>query len=72
MDPKNPRQFKCPRCGVPTRWEDNPWRPFCSRRCRMVDLGAWIDEEYRVPVTSDISEADASSETTYDNTDKWS
>ena len=28
----------------------NPWRPFCSERCKLVDLGAWADESYRVPV----------------------
>ena len=28
----------------------NPWRPFCSERCRMIDLGNWATEAYRVPV----------------------
>jgi uncharacterized protein len=30
------------------RWEDNPSRPFCSKRCRLADLGAWAAERYRV------------------------
>jgi endogenous inhibitor of DNA gyrase (YacG/DUF329 family) len=30
-------------------WADNPWRPFCSERCQMMDLGRWANEEYRVP-----------------------
>lgn len=28
---------------------DNPYRPFCSERCRKIDLGAWASEQYRVP-----------------------
>jgi len=44
-----------------TPWEDNPWRPFCSERCRLVDLGCWVDEDYRIagdpaPVTDDESD----------------
>jgi uncharacterized protein len=30
---------------------DPAWRPFCSERCKMVDLGRWLGEEYRAPVT---------------------
>jgi hypothetical protein len=43
------KQIKCPQCGKLTTWENNESRPFCSERCRMIDFGAWIDEEYRVP-----------------------
>jgi hypothetical protein len=32
-------------------WEENPWRPFCSERCKLLDLGKWASEEYRVPVS---------------------
>lgn len=39
----------CPVCGKKTEWEGNPFRPFCSERCKMVDLGAWAGEEYRIP-----------------------
>lgn len=39
----------CPSCRALTRFApDNPWRPFCSQRCRSVDLGAWASERYRV------------------------
>lgn len=31
----------------------NPWRPFCSERCKMIDLGRWANEEYRVPLAGD-------------------
>lgn len=41
---------KCPACGAPVRWEpENRWRPFCSKRCRTLDLGAWASEQYRIP-----------------------
>ena len=41
-------KIKCPVCDKNTEWSDNPWRPFCSKRCRNVDLGKWFDEDYRV------------------------
>ena len=41
----------CPHCGEPTLFSpDNKWRPFCSERCKMIDLGAWANESYRIPV----------------------
>ena len=40
---------KCPQCNDITRWKDNPSRPFCSERCRLIDLGAWAEERYSVP-----------------------
>ncbi len=47
-----PRTVNCPRCGTPVAWQpQNRWRPFCSERCKMIDLGAWANEEYRVPET---------------------
>ncbi len=42
-------KIKCAYCGKQTQWEGNEFRPFCSERCRMIDFGSWIDEEYRVP-----------------------
>jgi hypothetical protein len=41
--------MNCPTCGRPVDWKDNPFRPFCSERCKLVDLGRWVTEEYRVP-----------------------
>jgi hypothetical protein len=43
-----PRLPRCPTCGAPAAWRDNPQRPFCSLRCRLVDLGGWLDERYRI------------------------
>ncbi len=41
--------MKCPICGKPVEWKDNPFRPFCSERCKLVDLGRWVSDEYSVP-----------------------
>lgn len=38
----------CPICKAETTWEENPDRPFCSEKCRFMDLGKWVSEEYRV------------------------
>jgi endogenous inhibitor of DNA gyrase (YacG/DUF329 family) len=40
---------RCPICRVPVPWEGNPHRPFCSERCQLIDLGAWVAERYRIP-----------------------
>ena len=40
---------KCPTCNKESQWQDNPYRPFCSERCKLVDLGKWVNEEFRVP-----------------------
>lgn len=44
-----PLMIRCPTCKkeLPYR-ADNPCRPFCSERCRQVDLGAWLDEGYSI------------------------
>lgn len=40
----------CPQCGHSTRLdESNSWRPFCSERCKLVDLGGWFGDRYRIP-----------------------
>ena len=44
----------CPTCGEPATYApSNPWRPFCSERCRSIDLGAWASEAYRIPAKED-------------------
>ncbi len=40
--------YPCPRCHTPTTWTDNPNRPFCSERCKLIDLGAWASEDYKI------------------------
>jgi len=44
-----PEKVKCPTCRRDAPWGDNPYRPFCSERCRLIDLGAWTTERYRIP-----------------------
>jgi endogenous inhibitor of DNA gyrase (YacG/DUF329 family) len=44
-----PLTVKCPTCRKETAWENNPHRPFCSKRCQLIDLGAWTEERYRIP-----------------------
>ncbi len=41
--------IRCPLCHRESVWEGNPWRPFCSERCKLLDLGAWAAERYRIP-----------------------
>jgi uncharacterized protein len=41
---------RCPTCRQPVEWENNEFRPFCSERCQMIDLGRWASEDYRVPL----------------------
>jgi uncharacterized protein len=46
-----PRVVACPLCGTAVEWTPAArFRPFCSERCKMTDLGAWASESYRVPV----------------------
>jgi endogenous inhibitor of DNA gyrase (YacG/DUF329 family) len=55
-----PRQVVCPRCGAQVAWDpNNAFRPFCSERCKLIDLGAWATEKYRVPVAEDKKEPDS-------------
>jgi endogenous inhibitor of DNA gyrase (YacG/DUF329 family) len=47
----NVRTVACPNCGKAVEWTPaSRFRPFCSERCRLIDLGAWATESYRVPV----------------------
>jgi endogenous inhibitor of DNA gyrase (YacG/DUF329 family) len=49
-----PREVTCPTCGKHVLWTpDSVWRPFCSERCKLIDLGAWASERYRVPVADE-------------------
>lgn len=54
------RVINCPRCGKPLAWDtSNRYRPFCSERCKLIDLGAWANESYRIPVTESKDEPEA-------------
>lgn len=41
-------RIKCPICKKKTSWENNPFKPFCSERCKLIDLGKWASEDYRI------------------------
>jgi len=43
------RQARCAHCHRVIAWVGNPHRPFCSLACRLIDLGVWLDERYRIP-----------------------
>ncbi|MDB2416874.1 DNA gyrase inhibitor YacG [Pseudomonadales bacterium] len=60
-----PRIVNCPTCNKAVKWTSkNPNRPFCSERCKLIDLGSWAAEEHRIPesnppdFTSDEPERD--------------
>lgn len=58
-----PTVVSCPGCGKAVIWnETSPYRPFCSKRCQLIDLGEWAAEEKRIPSSSDLSDSDGWSE----------
>jgi uncharacterized protein len=42
-------KVKCPTCGREVEYSGNEFRPFCSERCKLLDFGAWADEEFALP-----------------------
>lgn len=51
------RLLRCPQCGASMEYRtDNPARPFCSPRCKLIDLGAWADERYAIAGPTGSSE----------------
>ncbi len=43
------KSVTCPNCGKPVEWiPESKWRPFCSDRCRLIDIGEWLDEGHRI------------------------
>jgi len=54
-----PRSVVCPNCGGQSLYgPDNPYRPFCSERCKSLDFGAWASEAYRVPAKPEPQDDD--------------
>ncbi len=49
--------FKCPICGRQFAAEQTPAMPFCSDRCKQIDLGRWLDEGYSLPHVPDEDES---------------
>lgn len=62
MSGTSEKKIKCPTCGKPTLFSpQNASRPFCSERCKLIDLGAWAEEKYAIPVAPAV-DIDAESE----------
>ena len=56
-------QIPCPRCGKKVKYRrlaDVPTFPFCSERCRLIDLGNWLDERYRISEPVEKHQAEGS------------
>ena len=55
--PAKEKKVRCPQCGGESLWSsENKYRPFCSERCKLIDLGAWASESYRVPVQEESAD----------------
>ena len=62
MAGKPPLLVACPCCGKRVAWQaENGFRPFCSERCRQIDLGAWAAGEYRVAAVETPDQPDQES-----------
>lgn len=52
-----PPVVTCPTCNAVVSWTaENRWKPFCSERCKLIDLGQWAAEKFRVPAEEQESE----------------
>jgi endogenous inhibitor of DNA gyrase (YacG/DUF329 family) len=50
----------CPTCGKKVEWtEANKYRPFCSHRCKQIDLGAWAEEKYVIPSVEPLDDEES-------------
>lgn len=48
-DLDKPATVRCPNCGKKVAWTASArWKPFCSERCRLIDLGEWMNERHRI------------------------
>jgi uncharacterized protein len=55
MQPKE-LKVKCPHCGRGFNYPDSAFRPFCSEKCRLIDLGSWLNETYAIPTKEKLEE----------------
>jgi endogenous inhibitor of DNA gyrase (YacG/DUF329 family) len=59
---------KCPICKKPVRCRrdknepNSKWLPFCSERCKLIDLGRWLDADYSIPVEPEPEDDDTQEE----------
>ena len=56
--PAKVTKVRCPQCGGESQWSrENKYRPFCSERCKLIDLGAWASESFRMPTEAPPDDA---------------
>jgi endogenous inhibitor of DNA gyrase (YacG/DUF329 family) len=56
-----PETVPCPHCGKPVPWiETSKSKPFCSERCRLIDLGDWLTERHAIPGEEPPADQEAS------------
>jgi uncharacterized protein len=55
--------MKCPICRKEVAWEENPFRPFCGERCKIIDLGNWASEKYRLALQNEEPEDELDTKT---------
>ncbi len=61
MNSKKPLTVKCPTCKKPVQWiKDEAFKPFCSHRCKLIDLGEWASENHKIPGNPAFIEAEDS------------
>jgi hypothetical protein len=59
MTSVKPRSIACPNCKQLTEYSpNNPHRPFCSKRCKLIDLGLWASEQYAIPAVINLDDLD--------------
>lgn len=59
MTATTPATVACPSCKRPVVWDTaSPFKPFCSERCRLIDLGDWATEAFRIPVDPSLDDSD--------------
>ena len=57
-------EVRCPTCRRRIVWsQENPHRPFCSERCKLLDLDRWLREDYRIPAQEDETDSGPPDET---------
>ena len=59
---KMPARLKCPTCRKEGAWFEGPYGPFCSKRCKLVDLGKWFGEEQVISEPLKLEHLDVSEE----------
>lgn len=68
---KKKLMVSCPYCKEKVAWQGNKWRPFCSERCKMIDLGKWASEDYKVSEKNLGETYDSNITVVKDSSENW-